>query len=193
MTDKKEREAFEKFVAESGRVPTSMIGTKWIFKAGRASMQAEVDELKRRNRELECTLASYDIDDAAYYRGQEDGVRGAAMRWRHALHDPIPASGVMNSPLEALYRETEALRLRVAELKTNYANLRNMFYAIRSELHEWDIPEDDHGAIEFMQSHEMTCDVACDPLADDSLTALKRNIRSNQAEDGGITWQHIKD
>lgn len=44
--------------------------------------------------------------------GHDEAVRGVAMRWEEALTEPIPAPGVMNEPLESLYRRTEALRQR---------------------------------------------------------------------------------
>jgi hypothetical protein len=46
-----------------------------------------------------------------YWQGHDDAVRGVAMRWEQALTAPIPKAGVMNEPLESLYRRTEALRL----------------------------------------------------------------------------------
>lgn len=58
-----------------------------------------------------------DYAHPAWWRGQQDGVAGAAMRWREALEKPIPAAGVMHEPLETLRRDTERLRerLRLAE------------------------------------------------------------------------------
>lgn len=45
-----------------------------------------------------------------YWQGHDAAVHGVAMRWEQALTAPIPAPGVMNEPLESLYRRTEALR-----------------------------------------------------------------------------------
>jgi hypothetical protein len=50
------------------------------------------------------------MSEADYWQGHDDAVRGVAMRWEEALTAPIPAPGVMNEPLESLYRRTEALR-----------------------------------------------------------------------------------
>jgi hypothetical protein len=74
-----------------------------------AEMQALQDQIERLTLELE--VCKHDETDVKYWAGQDDGVMGAAQRWQEALTNPIPKPGVMQEPLETLYRQTEALRL----------------------------------------------------------------------------------
>jgi hypothetical protein len=77
-------------------------------------------------------LEDAEFYSAEYWKGHDDAVRGVAKRWEEALTAPIPKAGVMNEPLESLYRRTEALRTAIEETEkqepvawVNYANLQS--------------------------------------------------------------------
>ncbi len=69
---------------------------------------------EREELELKADMAGYESN--VYLRGQDDGVAGVVGRWREALNDPYPKPGVMNEPLESLYRHTENLRAELVQL-----------------------------------------------------------------------------
>lgn len=73
-----------------------------------SEMQALQDQIEQLQLELEC--ARRNEAAATYWQGQDDGVRGAAIRWAEALTAEMPKAGVMQEPLESLYRRTEVLR-----------------------------------------------------------------------------------
>lgn len=73
------------------------------------AVHALMDKVQQLTLELE--VCRHDETDVQYWAGQDDGCRGAALRWQQALTEPIPKAGVMGSLLEPLYRQTEALRL----------------------------------------------------------------------------------
>lgn len=64
----------------------------------------------------------------AWWRGEENGVAGAAMRWDQALTRPYPHPGVMNEPLESVYRRTEALRSERDAMRAALRSLRREHY-----------------------------------------------------------------
>jgi hypothetical protein len=63
-------------------------------------------------------LEDAEFHSAEYWKGHDDAVRGVAKRWEEALTDKIPKAGVMNEPLESLYRRTEALRTAISEAES---------------------------------------------------------------------------
>jgi len=71
-----------------------------------------------RDKELGSLRAQLDFistdDRAAYWEGHDEAVAGVAGRWEEALTCPIPKAGVMQEPLESLYRKTEELRAQLA-------------------------------------------------------------------------------
>jgi hypothetical protein len=74
-------------------------------------LQQAADEVRRLNQHAMEEAVRYD-GDPAYWRGQDEAVAGVAERWEQALTEPYPKAGVMNEPLEGLYRRTEELRRR---------------------------------------------------------------------------------
>jgi hypothetical protein len=60
-------------------------------------------------------LETAEFHSAEYWKGHDDAVCGVAKRWEEALTDKIPKAGVMNEPIESLYRRTEALRTAIEE------------------------------------------------------------------------------
>lgn len=66
------------------------------------------DQIELLELDLEC--ARRNENNVNYWYGQDDGVRGACLRWQEALTNPVPKPGIMQEPLEKLYRQTEALR-----------------------------------------------------------------------------------
>lgn len=74
-----------------------------------SEMQALQDQIEQLQLELDCTKRNEAT--VTYWQGMEDGAMGVCQRWQEALTDPIPKAGVMQEPLESLYRQTEALRL----------------------------------------------------------------------------------
>jgi len=87
-----------------------------------AEMQALQDQIEQLTLDLEC--ARRNEAAATYWYGQDDGVRGACLRWEEALTNPIPKDGTMREPLESLYRRTEVLRLDLAAAISDIAFLR---------------------------------------------------------------------
>jgi len=77
------------------------------------------DQIELLELDLEC--ARRNENNVNYWYGQDDGVRGACLRWQEALTNPMPKLGVMQQPLEALYRLTEALRRDLATVQSNLA------------------------------------------------------------------------
>jgi hypothetical protein len=73
--------------------------------------------LEQRINELEMSLAVAGTETAAYFKGCDETLAGIAGRWKESLEEPIPKPGVMNEPLESLYRRTEQLRQRIKELE----------------------------------------------------------------------------
>jgi hypothetical protein len=73
--------------------------------------------LEQRITELEMSLAVAGTETAAYFKGCDETLAGIAGRWKESLEEPIPKPGVMNEPLESLYRRTEQLRQRIKELE----------------------------------------------------------------------------
>lgn len=73
-----------------------------------------INTLLRRGRDaildLQLQLSVAGTNTAAYFAGQDAAFAGIVERWTQALSDPIPKAGVMNEPLEGLYRRTEELR-----------------------------------------------------------------------------------
>lgn len=73
-----------------------------------------VNTLLRRGHDtildLQLQLSVAGTNTAAYFAGQDAAFAGIVERWTQALSDPIPKAGVMNEPLEGLYRRTEELR-----------------------------------------------------------------------------------
>lgn len=73
-----------------------------------SDMQALQDQVELLELDLEC--ARRNENNVNYWYGQDDGVRGACLRWQEALTNPMPKVGKMQEPLESLYRRTETLR-----------------------------------------------------------------------------------
>lgn len=74
---------------------------------------------QQRIAELEMERDAGDMNSQAYWRGQDAGVAGVSGRWREALEEAIPKPGTLgDKQLEALYRSTVKLRLRITELET---------------------------------------------------------------------------
>jgi len=80
-------------------------------------MQKRIYELEEKLKNQDMQLACERMDSNRFLAGQEDGVRGAVMRWNQALTEPYPKSGVMSPILEKPYRQTEELRKRIDELE----------------------------------------------------------------------------
>jgi hypothetical protein len=89
-----------------------------------AEMQALQDQIERLGLELE--VCRHDESNVQYWAGQDDGVRGVCLRWEEALSTPIPKAGVMQAPLESLYRRTETLRLERDTAVSDLALARGM-------------------------------------------------------------------
>jgi len=73
-------------------------------------------QFKKATQELHTAIEQAEVDDfdsPEYWRGHDEAVQGVATRWEQALTQPIPAPGVMNEPLESLYRKTEELRTAI--------------------------------------------------------------------------------
>mgnify|MGYP006951127651 CR=1 FL=1 len=87
-----------------------------------SEMQALQDQIEQLGLELEC--ARRNENNVNYWYGQDDGVRGAALRWHEALTCSIPKAGTMQEPLESLYRRTEVLRQDLACAISDIALLR---------------------------------------------------------------------
>ena len=87
-----------------------------------SEMQALQDQIERLTLELE--VCRHDESNVQYWAGQDDGVRGVCLRWTEALSNPIPKAGVMQEPLESLYRQTEKLRQELATTVSDLALAR---------------------------------------------------------------------
>lgn len=87
-----------------------------------SEMQALQDQIERLTLELE--VCRHDESNAQYWAGQDDGRIGVATRWEEALSAPIPKGGMMQEPLESLYRRTEVLRLDLAAAISDIALVR---------------------------------------------------------------------
>lgn len=74
----------------------------------------DVEELHRLRMDIE--VIRHDEGNANYWAGQDEATAGVCKRWEEALTNPIPKAGVMQNPLEYLYRRTEALRTRADRL-----------------------------------------------------------------------------
>lgn len=81
------------------------------------SLQSALATARQERDDLKLQLSVVNTDKAAWWEGHDKAIAGAAMRWKQALETPIPKPGVMNKPLESLYRATESLRARIAELE----------------------------------------------------------------------------
>lgn len=83
----------------------------------------EIQQLRDRIELLELDLecARRNENNVNYWYGQDDGVRGACQRWQEALTNPMPKPGIMQEPLEKLYRQTEALRRELASMQSTLA------------------------------------------------------------------------
>lgn len=62
---------------------------------------------------LQMALSVSGMETEAYHAGENAAFAGVTERWEQALKDPIPKTGVMNDPLESLYRRTEDLRRKL--------------------------------------------------------------------------------
>lgn len=76
-------------------------------------------------QDLQLQLSVAGTEMGAYYRGQDAAVAGVSHRWEEALTQPYPKAGVMNQPLEGLYRQTEELRRQRDLLAAFVTNLRD--------------------------------------------------------------------
>lgn len=57
-------------------------------------------------------------DSKDYWEGHDEACAGVVNRWQEALTLPIPNAGVLGDPkMEDCYRQTEALRQRIADLE----------------------------------------------------------------------------
>lgn len=81
------------------------------------SLQSALATARQERDDLKLQLSVVNTDKAAWWEGHDKAIAGAAMRWKQALETPIPKPGVMNEPLESLYRATEFLRARLTELE----------------------------------------------------------------------------
>jgi hypothetical protein len=81
-----------------------------------SEMRATSPEPKRDAQQTaeQATQAADYSHTVEYWQGHDVAVHGVAERWEQALTRPIPAPGVMNEPLESLYRRTESVRAALA-------------------------------------------------------------------------------
>jgi len=112
------REAFKEWVSDYS---TDDAGYSYqcycAFTSAWDTQQKRIDGLEEKLKNQDMQLACQRMDSARFIAGQEDGVRGAAMRWNQALTAPYPKAGVMSPILEKPYRQTEGLRKRIDELE----------------------------------------------------------------------------
>jgi len=114
------REAFEIFYTVLGCKIEEQVWNSFVWRSFRTAwyiQQKRIDELEEKLNNQDMQLACERMDSARFIAGQEDGVRGAVMRWNQALTEPYPKSGVMSPILEKPYRQTEELRRRIDELE----------------------------------------------------------------------------
>jgi hypothetical protein len=152
-----------------------------------AEMQALQDQVERLTLELE--VCKHDESNAQYWAGQDDGCLGAAGRWQEALTNPMPKPGVMQEPLETLYRQTEALRrdlegfhgiaVELANAKTDLALVRgqrdgyaSMIVHVFHEIaHHWHPRKKDERA-------------ACDQVLDRLGASVEASLEATEAARG---------
>lgn len=90
-------------------------GTVWCRWPDNSFVEV-VPKAKLDEAELAASVAG--TEEGAFWKGHDNATHGVAMRWRQALEAPIPAPGVMNEPLESLYRRTEALRAALEQIES---------------------------------------------------------------------------